>query len=93
MIESYYYIEHSEDILPTMCIMAALDHAKPIIWAQGGRYGWISREQVQNLIRRQLDLNKQQKGYAKDRAIELVLHWSDTTPLDPVTVRLIRETS
>ncbi len=90
----YLYLEHHEDtlriwwpgLLPTNLI-------KPIIWAQEGRYGWISKEQVTNMLRRQIDSGKQQKGYAKDKPLDLAFHWDDTTPLDPATVRLMREIS
>lgn len=94
MGEPYDYIEHAGDTLniqysqiPERII------TKPIMWAQNGRYGWISKEQVQNMVRRQIDLAKQQKGYAKDKPLDLVFHWDDTTPLDPITVGLMRATS
>ncbi len=66
---------------------------KPIIWAQDGRFGYISEAQVQNLQRRRIDLAKQQKGYAKNKPLVLAFHWSDTTQLDPVTVQLMRKIS
>jgi hypothetical protein len=92
-MELYYYVEHSGDTLTTQYVVGAIHPTRPIIWAQEGRYGWISKEQVQNLCRRQIDLDKQQKGYAKDGMIKLVFHWSEVQALDPVTVRLMRETS
>lgn len=91
--DSYYYLEHSEDTLHIWWRGDIFHRSqiKPIIWAQKGRYGWISREQVQNLIHRRIDLNKQQKGYAKDKPFDLAFHWDDTMPLDPATVKLMRE--
>lgn len=83
----YDYIECSGDTLKPPHPSATM----PIMWAQEGRYGWISREQVQNWLRRIRDLAKQQKGYAKDKPLDLVFHWGDTTPLDPITVQLMRE--
>lgn len=90
----YLYFKHSGDTLSLGDIeylMMVQGNFRPIIWAQEGRYGWISKEQIQNLQRRYCDLKKQQKGYAKDKPIDLAFHWDDTTPLDPVTVKLIRE--
>ncbi|KKK82002.1 hypothetical protein LCGC14_2807780, partial [marine sediment metagenome] len=87
-MELYTYMEHLGDALRIRHIMANTlfrDVVSPIIWAQEGRYGWISKEQVQNLYRRQRDLEKQQKGYAKDKPIDLAFHWDEVTPLDPAT--------
>ncbi|KKN54251.1 hypothetical protein LCGC14_0594330 [marine sediment metagenome] len=92
-MEAYIYIEHSGDTLSIKHLTAAIHWTKPIIWAQEGRFGYISQTQVQNLQRRQIDLEKQQKGYAKDKPLKLVFHWSDTTPLDPITVQLMRKIS
>ncbi len=102
----YYYIEHPGATLPLQKIIEAQGWAftpphehivnkfvKPLMWAQEGRYGWISKEQISNMYRRKIDSDKQQKGYAKVRPLDLVLHWDDTTPLDPATVKLMRETS
>ncbi len=92
-MELYLYIEYAGDTLPIEQVMdTAVRWIKPILWAQDGRYGWISKEQVQNLYRRQMDSNKQQKGYAKVRPLDLVFHWSEVTPLDPATVELMRKT-
>ncbi len=106
MTELYIYKEESSDTLEFkhMCnpfvfgktkkpIIVVDPIVKPIIWAQDGRYGFISKEQVQNMIRRKMDLAKQQKGYAKDKPLELAFHWEDTLQLDPVTVKLMREAS
>ncbi len=106
MMGMYDYIEHSGDTLPLSSVPETqrwwhepprqhvnLGYVQPIMWAQEGRYGWISKEQVLNMIRRQIDLTKQQKGYAKDKPIDLAFHWDDTTPLNPATVKLMRETS
>lgn len=94
MMEMYLYIEYAGDVLPIEQIMnTAGGWIKPILWAQQGRYGWISKEQVQNLYRRQRDQTKQLKGYMKNKAINLVFHWNDTVQLDPGTVMLMRETS
>ncbi len=95
-LRSYLYVEDSNDTLTmrfTEILRGQINITKPIIWVQEGRYGWISKEQVQNMMRRQIDSGKQQKGYAKDKPIDLAFHWDDTTPLDPATVKLIRETS
>ncbi len=86
-MEMYDYIEHSGDTLKP----PHPDWYRAIMWAQEGRYGWISKQQVLNLRRRQIDLNRQQKGYAKDKPIDFVFHWDDTVQLDPVTVKLMRE--
>ena len=92
--DPYLYIEDPADTLHIQHLeIPGRNLIRPIIWAQEGRYGWISKEQVQNLIRRQKDLDKQQNGYASHRPIDLTFHWDDTTPLDPATVRLMRETS
>ena len=40
-----------------------------------------------------MDQTKQLKGYMKNKPIGLVFHWDDATPLDPVTVKLMQETS
>ena len=95
-MELYIYIEHDGDELS----LGDLEHIqairgdwKPVIWGQNGRYGWISMKQMSNLQRRYADLKKQQKGYAKDKPIDLAFHWGDTTPLDPAMVKLIRKTS
>ena len=93
IVELYLYIEYAGDTLPIEQIMdTAVRWIKPIIWAQKGRYGWISKEQVQNLYRRKLDMTKQQRGYTKVEPLDLVFHWDDTTPLDPITVELMRKT-
>ena len=90
-MELYLYLEYAGDTLPIKQVMGtAVRWIKPILWAQQGRYGWISKEQVQNLQRRYADLKRQQKGYAKDKPIKLVFHWDDTTQLDPGTVMLMR---
>ena len=92
MNELYIYIEYPGDTLPVLRIVRSLrSGSKPIMWAQEGRYGWISKEQVQNMVRRQIDLTKQQKGYAKDKPLDLVFHWSEVQILDPITVKLMRE--
>ena len=88
-MEMYDYIERSGDILKPP--HPQWDGA--IMWARDGQYGWISREQVQNLRRRQIDQTKQLKGYMKNKPIDLVFHWSEVQVLDPATVRLMRETS
>ncbi len=88
MDESYAYIEDSSETLN--CKYIADLPVKPIIWAQDGRYGFISKEQVQNMMRRQEDLAKQQRGYAKDKPLDLVFHWLEVLPLDPATVKLMR---
>ena len=92
-MELYYYIEYSGETLEIHYIKEDLGYPRPIVWAQEGRYGWISKEQVKNLLSRYKDLGKQQKGYAKDKPIDFAFHWDDTTPLDPATVRLMREVS
>ncbi len=95
-MEPYLYFEYAKETLPLGSIMYLLmirGDLRPIIWAQEGRYGWISKEQVTNMLRRQIDSGKQQKGYAKDKPLDLAFHWDDTTPLDPATVRLMREIS
>jgi len=91
-MESYLYIEHVGDTLAVHYIEEALGCIKPILWAQQGRYGWISKEQVRNMIRRRMDMVRQQEGYTKTKPIDLAFHWDDTTPLDPITIRLMRET-
>ncbi len=93
MSELYYYVEHSGDTLEFHYIQEALGYARPIIWAQDGRYGWISKEQVQNMLNRYYDLGKQQKGYSMDAPLKLIFHWSEVVTLDPVTVKLMREIS
>lgn len=94
MNESYIYIEQSEDTLPMLQIVLHLEAGiKPVMWAQAGRYGWISKEQLKNLWQRQKDLEAQQKGYAKDKPLTLQFYWHETTPLDPTTVKLMRATS
>lgn len=90
-MEMYYYVEHSGDTLAIHYIEEALGCARPIIWAQDGRYGWISKEQVQNMLRRYHDLKKQQRGYSMDAPLNLKFYWSETVQLDPITVKLIRE--
>lgn len=92
-MKPYIYIEHSNSnlILPSVCI--TVNKIRPIMWAQEGRYGWISKEQVQNMVRRQIDLAKQQRGYAKDKSFDLAFHWSEVQILDPITVQLMREIS
>jgi hypothetical protein len=86
--ESYTYIKESSD---SLCLKYITDlPVKPILWAQDGRYGWISRAQVRNALRRQTDLGEQQKKYSKSRPVALAFNWEDTTPLDPVTVALMR---
>ena len=91
MNKPYAYIEDSSETLN--CKYMANLPVKPILWAQSGRYGFISKEQVQNMVRRQIDLAKQQKGYAKDKPLDLVFHWDDTIALDPYTVGAMREIS
>lgn len=93
MNKLYHYIEHTGDFIPAMYVLISPLCVKPIMWSQNGRYGWISKVQVWNMVRRQRDLDKQQKGYAKDEPMKLEFHWGDTAPLDPVTVRLMRATS
>ncbi len=92
-MELYYYVEHSGDTLDIHYIEGALKIARPIIWAQEGRYGWISKEQVQNILRRYCDLGKQQKGYSMDAPLNLKFYWSETIQLDPATVKLMQGTS
>ena len=90
----YLYIEYAGDTLPIEQVMDTAVHwIKPIMWAQEGRYGWISKEQVMNMIRREKDSEKQQQGYTREKPIDLAFHWDDTVQLDPETVRLMRETS
>lgn len=90
--ELYLYIEDSADTLNIRHTnYLRPSPVKPIIWAQEGRYGFISKEQVLNMIRRQEDLAKQQKGYARDEPFTLTFHWSDTVQLDPSVVELMRE--
>ena len=94
MMELYLYIEYAGDVLPIEQISVVTPgKVKPIMWAQNGRYGWISKEQIQNLMRRQKDLTKQQKGYARVKPIDLGFHWSEVQLLDPATVKSMRETS
>ncbi len=95
MIESYIYIIEPLDELPLNAfhIFTLKRKIVPILWAQRGRYGWISKEQVQNMMNRITDLNKQQKGYARDKPLNLVFHWQDTDGLDPTTVELMRKSS
>lgn len=89
---SYIYVEQPGDTLTMQSIVPCFGRGiKPIMWAQQGRYGWISKEQIRNLRSRQRDLDKQQKGYMRDKPVNLVFHWEDTTPLDPITVKLMRE--
>ena len=87
----YIYIEHSGDNLILQHVWIMVGKVRPIMWAQQGRYGWISKEQISNLQRRYADLKKQQKGYARNKPIDLAFHWSEVQPLDPVTVKLMRE--
>ena len=91
--DPYLYIEDPADTLHIWQLEIHRGLIKPIMWAQSGRYGWLSKEQVQNMVRRQIDLAKQQAGYAKDKPLDLAFHWDDVTELDPVTVRLMREPS
>lgn len=94
MMESYVYIEHNKDTLPMQSIIPFFGLGiKPVMWAQEGRYGWISKEQIMNMIRREKDQTKQLKGYMKNKPIDLVFHWDDTVQLDPITVGLMRTTS
>ena len=95
MTDSYIYIEGQSDTLPLNAfhIFTLKRKMVPIIWAQNGRYGFISKEQVQNIVRRMIDLDKQQKGYAKNKPLDLSFHWEDTIPLDPKTVELMRKSS
>ncbi len=96
MRELYLYVEHHGDELSLgdlEYMQAVWGKWRPVLWAQEGRYGWISMEKIQNMCRRYEDLKRQQKGYAKDKPIKLAFYWDDTTPLDPVTVRFMRETS
>ncbi|KKM90444.1 hypothetical protein LCGC14_1238470 [marine sediment metagenome] len=106
MDSSHIYIEESSETLSLQYVDSLgyqrlvhshwaypIDLVKPIIWAQDGRYGFISKEQVLNIMRRQEDLAKQQKGYAKDKPLDLVFTWDDTIQLDPVAVKLMREIS
>lgn len=87
----YYYIEHNEDTLSLLHVLHFHGSAViPILWAQEGRYGLVSKEQVKNLWRRHNDLIKQQKGYTKNKPIDLVFYWSEVIKLDPVTVKLMR---
>lgn len=91
LADPYLYIEDSADTLSIKYpVRLRIDLAKPIIWAQEGRYGFISREQILNMIRRQKDLAKQQKGYARNGPLNLVFYWDDTLQLDPFTVELMR---
>ncbi len=88
-MEMYDYIEHSGDTLKP----PHPESTMPIMWAQEGQYGWITKNQVKNLIRRYDDLEKQQKGYSMDAPLNLKFYWSEVQILDPITVRLMRETS
>ncbi|KKK49584.1 hypothetical protein LCGC14_3133590 [marine sediment metagenome] len=91
--DPYIYLEDPMDTLNIQHLEVQSGLIKPIMWAQNGRYGWISKEQVLNMIRRQEDLAKQQKGYAKDKPVKLVFHWDDVVELDPYTVKAIRKIS
>ncbi len=91
--DPYIYLEDPADALNIQHLKVHSGRVKPIIWAQEGRYGFISKEQVLNMIRRQEDLVKQQKGYVKDKPLDLVFYWDDTVQLDPVAVELMRGTS
>ncbi len=93
MTDLYIYKEESSDTLNIELVDCGPPGyaAKPIIWAQDGRYGFISKEQVRNMMRRKKDLAKQQKGYAKDKPLDLVFHWEDTVQMDPVIAELMRE--
>ncbi len=93
-MKSYVYIEYAGDTLPMRSIVTHFGLGiKPVMWAQEGRYGWISKKQIMNMVRRENDLEKQQKGYAKVKPLDLAFHWDEVTPLDPVTVKLMQETS
>jgi len=92
-MKPYFYIEQPGDTLSVLHVEDSNVHVRPVIWAQNGRYGWISKEQVQNMARRSDDLEKQQKGYARDKPIKLYFHWGDVVELDPITVKLMRAVS
>lgn len=93
-MEMYYYVEHNEDTLSMQSIIHFFKNGiKPIMWAQSGRYGWLPKKRIMNMVRRQRDLDKQQSGYTKDRPINLVFFWGEVQILDPITVKLMRETS
>ena len=95
MMDNWYiYMKESSDTL-SIEYLAGLrtDPVKPIIWAQDGRYGLISKRQVLNMMRRQEDLAKQQRGYAKDKPLDLVFNWDDTLQLDPITIKTMRKGS
>ncbi len=94
MSNPYTYIEESADILSAEYLTnLCTSPVKPIVWAQKGRYGFISKEQVLNMMHRLKDLAEQQKGYAKDKPLDLFFHSSDTLQIDPVAVELMRGTS
>ncbi len=89
--DPYIYLEDPADTLNIQHLKIQRGLVRPIIWAQEGRYGFISKERVLNMIRRQEDLAKQQKGYAQDKPLNLVFHWGDTIPINPIIFKLMRE--
>lgn len=93
MSNMYIYIEELSDTLTLNAFQLFTLKKKvvPIMWAQNGRYGWLSKERVQNMMRRIVDLDKQQKGYARDKPLELAFLWEDADQLDPSTVELMRK--
>ena len=82
--DPYLYIEHPEDTLRIWWpLPTPVSLVKPIMWVQEGRYGWISKEQVQNMVCRQIDLTKQQKGDARNKPLDLAFHWDDRVTVFP----------
>ncbi len=70
----YTYIEYNDDTLPIQEILKLTDKVRPILWAWNGQYGWISKRLVRNLMRRQVDLVRQQKGYTRDKALDFMFY-------------------